>query len=207
MILVMPSIINLINFKTMAHVFSPALKNYRDNVSFLNTDDVFFKIGCDWCSLNNGLLETVRQNCVKDNTLLEKIDTSFLQSATTFFDFVLIFRKEEISDDKIVHWCYKNFNSCDAKKHLLGKLYLQLEEVELRWCPFKRSKEFYYRNKDIRYFTPSQENLHKIGKILSRQDKIECSKCAEFINLQQKKEEGDSAFSFLVDEIVKKYDL
>jgi hypothetical protein len=207
MLLVMPNIINLINFKTMAHVFSPALKNYKDNVSFLNTDDLSFKIGCDWCSLNNGLLETVRQNCIKDNSLLDKIDVRFLKSAITFFDFVLISRKEKINEDKIICWCYKNFNNHDDKKRLLGKLYLQLEEVELRWCPFKRSKEFYYRNQDPRYFTPSEANLYKIGKILSQKDKIECNKCAEFINSSQKKEEGDSPFSFLVDEIVKKYDL
>lgn len=54
--------------------------------------------------------------------------------------------------------------------------------VELRWCPFKRSKKLYYRNKDKRYLEPSENMIYEIGKILSKHEIITCSNCPKVVN-------------------------
>ena len=65
---------------------------------------------------------------------------------------------------------------------MLSSIYLKLELIELRWCPFKRSKEFYYRNKDHRYLIPTEQIIHKMGKILSEHETITCNNCPRIIN-------------------------
>ena len=54
--------------------------------------------------------------------------------------------------------------------------------VEMRWCPFKRSKELYYRNKDKRFIEYSEETFFEIGKILTNNDTITCNNCPLVVN-------------------------
>ena len=60
---------------------------------------------------------------------------------------------------------------------LFSQIYLKLEMIELRWCPFKRSKEFYYRNKDKQYLEPTEKMRYEVGKILSKHETITCNNC------------------------------
>ena len=62
-----------------------------------------------------------------------------------------------------------------------------MESIETRWCPFKRAKEFYYRNTDPRYFSLNETTFHTIGRILSKYDTITCNNCPKIINNEWKK--------------------
>lgn len=76
--------------------------------------------------------------------------------------------------------------------------------IELRWCPFKRSKEFYYRNKDNRYLEPTEKIIYEIGKILSEHDTITCNNCPRVINEKWKYTKSNklSIFQPLLDYMV-----
>ncbi len=95
---------------------------------------------------------------------------------------ILTNRKRKITTDEIKKWCKKTFDVVTNDLLLLSSNILKLELVELRWCPFKRSKEFYYRNKDSRYLVPTEKIIHKIGKILSEHETITCNNCPKIIN-------------------------
>ena len=56
----------------------PLLQNVGDNISFLNFNNCGFSISCDWCSIVNGVLETVRVNLNKDPELLDQVDFVYL---------------------------------------------------------------------------------------------------------------------------------
>lgn len=189
-VMVSPHYVTLTLFMFIFNILKPATKGFSDNISFLriiNTnecsyDDFYLIVGCDWCSLNNGMIETVKQNLLKNPTLIDQIDVSKLKCVNNFFSCVLYFREKRITDIDVFLWQQNNFLSDDPRLFSISKLYLQLEQVELRWCPFKRSKEYYYRNKDHRYTTPTIPNIYKIGKILSEHDTVTCELCPELVN-------------------------
>ena len=63
--------------KIMNYLFTPlipALYNLDENVCFLEIDDKYnnIKISCDWCSICNGIVETAKQNIIKNHNLLKK---------------------------------------------------------------------------------------------------------------------------------------
>ena len=179
-----PHYFNLKMAMRVFHILKPALHNLEKNVCFLDIDDKYEKIkmSCDWCSICNGVFETVKQNIIDDSNLLQKINIKNLYFFDAYLDTILTDRKRKITTDGIKTWCKKTFNVITNDLLLLSSIYLKLELVELRWCPFKRSKEFYYRNKDSRYLAPTEKIIHKIGKILSEHETITCNNCPKIIN-------------------------
>jgi len=162
-----------------------ALINLSNNVSFLNTSlspYTTFVNHCDFCSLCNGMMETARINLMEDVELETKIDFNKLKYVDIYLDIVLYFRKSKVSRNEIINWCQTNFNKISKNLLLFSKIYLKLSLIEQRWCPFKRSKEYYYRNKDIRFREPYDEYIYEIGKILVEQETITCNNCPKYVN-------------------------
>ena len=83
-----------------------------------------------------------------------------------------------------------------------------MEFLELRWCPFKRSKETYYRNKDPRYLEPTEKIMYEIGKILNEHETITCNNCPNIVNTNWKytKNREPSIFQPLLDYMMKEID-
>jgi hypothetical protein len=162
----------------------PALRGLADNISFLDIADEYnnIKINCDWCSICNGIIETARATIINNPELLLLIDFKKLAILNKYLDFVLIERKTKLENNAIRTWCNDNFKIITPDLLLFSQIYLKLEMVELRWCPFKRSKEFYYRNKDARYIAPSMQNIYAIGKILAQHETVTCDNCPKIIN-------------------------
>jgi hypothetical protein len=150
----------------------------------VNIDDkyVCLRLGCDWCSIVNGIMETAKQNIIKNPKLVKRIDFEKLKIADKYLDFILVDRKEKLTNDKIEKWCQKTFGKTTTDLLLLSQIYLKIEMIELQWCPFKRSKEFYYRNKDKRYLEPTEQMIYEFGKIISKHETITCNNCPKVIN-------------------------
>lgn len=161
------------------------LNNLSNNVSFLNTSlsaYTTFVNHCDFCSLCNGIMETARINLKEQIELETEIDFNKLKYVNIYLNIVLYFRKTKISNDEINNWCQTNFNKTSKNLLLFSEIYLKLTLIEQRWCPFKRSKEYYYRNKDNRYREPYDENIYEIGRILAEQETITCNNCPNYVN-------------------------
>lgn len=162
------------------------LHNLDENVCFLEIDDKYenIKISCDWCSICNGIIETAKQNLINNPELISFINFDKLTLFDNYLDFILIDRKEKVTNDQIYQWTKNTFNSNTVNNQtlLLGGLYLKLELVERRWCPFKRSKEFYYRNKDNQFLDPTEQVILLIGEILNKHETITCNNCPKIIN-------------------------
>jgi len=181
----------------------PSLYNLDKNVCFLDIDEKYdnIRISCDWCSICNGIVKTATQNIIKNPKLLKQIDFEKLKIIDKYFDFILLDRKEKIINHTIEKWCENTFGKTTLDLLLLSQIYLKLEMIELRWCPFKRSKEFYYRNKDNRYLEPTEKIIYKIGKILSKYETITCNNCPKLVNEKWKytKSNKQSIFQPLLD--------
>lgn len=162
----------------------PALKNFNENISFLDIgEDNEFVYYCDWCSLANGILYTAKENIISDITLLDKIDFNKLNNFKLYLNWVLIQRTNKISNEDIINFSRNNFGQINNPKLItLSEIYLNLELIELRWCPFKRSKESYYRNNDKRFLFPDEEIIQEVGKILNKNETITCNNCPNIIN-------------------------
>lgn len=200
---VSPHFINLKIMIRIFHVLKPGLSNMDDNICFLDIHEKYenIKIGCDWCSICNGIFETLKQNLIENPDLIKEINMKKIYFFNKYLDFVLNNRKTKITNNEIEEWCKKTFIKKTNDLLLLSSIYLKLESIELRWCPFKRSKEFYYRNKDKRYLLPSEKVIHKIGKILSKHETITCNNCPKIINENWKysKSNKNSIFQPLLD--------
>ncbi len=178
-----PYYYNLKKFMSFFEILKPALKGLENNVCFLNIDiNKCIIINCDWCSLCNGVIETVKQNLISNPELINKIDFKKLLSFDNYFDDVLINRKFKLTNQDIENYCNNTFHKITIDLLLISKIYLKLEQIELRWCPFKRSKESYYRNKDNRFLNPTEKSIYEIGKILANNDTITCNNCPKIIN-------------------------
>ncbi len=186
-------------------LLKPVLQNLNNNVCFLdiesNTKTRVFIISCDWCSLSNGIIETAKENLIKNPNLINKINFNKLQYLNKNLDNILSKRKTKISYDQTQLWCKNTFGIINDKLILLSFIYLKLELIELRWCPFKRSKKLYYRNKDTRYLEPTEEIIYTIGKILVDHETITCNNCPKIINSnwQYSKSNTLSIFQPLLD--------
>lgn len=200
---VLPNIVNLKIFMRTFHILKPALSKIDDNICFLDIHEKYenIKIGCDWCSICNGMFETLKQNLIENPDLIKKINMKKIHFFNKYLDFVLNNRETKITDNEIEEWCKKTFHKKTNDLLLLSSIYLKLECIELRWCPFKRSKEFYYRNKDKRYLVPTEKVIYKIGKILSKHETITCNNCPKIINENWKysKSNKKSMFQPLLD--------
>lgn len=173
------------------------MKDLDKNICFLKTSyDPILVLGCDWCSLVNGIIKTAIDN-LKDNLLLiENIDFIKLDKSIKYLEFCIKDRKEEIKIEDINNKCLSFFGLINEKLFILTYSYILLERIELTYCPFKRSCELYYRNLDERYFPYNKENMIEIGKILSDYERIECSNCPKIINKNTEKKD-DSVVSIL----------
>lgn len=193
----------------------PALYNLNKNICFLDIDKnkniTSFILGCDWCSIVNGVIETAKQNIIKTPKLIELIDFEKLKSYDKYLDFCLVNRIEKLTNKQIEKWCEYTFGKININLLIFSQLYLKFEIIELRWCPFKRSKEFYYRNKDKRYLEPTEKMIYEVGKILSNYETITCNNCPKIINKNWKytKSNKHSIFQpfldYMIEEINKSY--
>lgn len=200
---ILPHFINLKIMIRIFHVLKPGLSNMDDNICFLDIHEKYenIKIACDWCSICNGMIETLKQNLIENPDLIKEINMKKIYFCNKYLDFVLNNRKTKITNNEIEEWCKKTFIKKTNDLLLLSSIYLKLESIELRWCPFKRSKEFYYRNKDKRYLLPTEKVIHRIGKILSKHETITCNNCPKIINENWKysKSNKNSIFQPLLD--------
>jgi hypothetical protein len=196
----------------MKYLFTPlkpVLLNLDKNVCFLdikvNKDNEVFIIGCDWCSICNGIIETAKQNIINNPLLINRIDFKKLQIFNTQLSRVLSNRNVIPSNVQIKEWCYNTFKQINNNLLLLSLIYLKLELIELRWCPFKRSKETYYRNKDNRYLILNDETVFEVGKILTEHEIITCNNCPNIVNANWKytKSNTMSIFQPLLDYMMK----
>jgi hypothetical protein len=162
----------------------PALSGLDRNVSFLAIGDVddAIIIGCDWCSICNGIVETAKQNIRRNEDLLTFIDFGRLMIVDCYLDFILCDRVVKLTQAQTMRWCQATFGKSTPELLLFSRIYLKIEQIELRWCPFKRSKEAYYRNKDKRYLQPSVRMICEIGKILAKHEQITCNNCPRVVN-------------------------
>ena len=195
----------------MNYLFFPlkiALRNLNNNISFLDIledkKNISFILGCVWCSLCNGIIETAKQNIIKNDQLVNQIDFEKLKYLNMFLDFILVNRTEKLTNNKKKILCLNTFGKTTIKLLLFTQIYLKLEMIELRWCPFKRSKKFYYRNKDKRYLQPTKETIYKVGEILSKYETINCNNCPCIVNKnwQYKKGNKQSVFQPLLDYMI-----
>ena len=181
----------------------PALHNLDKNVCFLDIDDKYYTIrmSCDWCSICNGIMETAKQNIIKELKLVKQIDFEKLKILDKYLDFILVDRKDKLTNEKIEEWCHNTFGKITIDLLLFSQIYLKFEMIELRWCPFKRSKELYYRNKDKRYLEPTEKMINEVGKILSKYETITCNNCPKVVNENWKytKSNTQSIFQPLLD--------
>ena len=189
----------------------PVLHNLDKNVCFMDIDDKYsnIRISCDWCSICNGIVETAKQNIITNPKITKSIDVDKLKYFDKYLDFILVDRTEKITNEKIEEWCENTFGKISIDLLLFSQIYLKIEMIELRWCPFKRSKEFYYRNKDKRYLEPTEKMIYEIGKILSKHETITCNNCPKVVNEKWKytKSNKHSIFQplldYMIDEIKK----
>lgn len=179
----------------------PALRNLDENVCFLDIDDINIALECDWCSICNGIMETAKHNIIKNPKLVKQIDFDKLKIFDCYLDFILIDRTEKITNKKTEEWCENTFGKKTIDLLLFSQIYLKVEMIELKWCPFKRSKEFYYRNKDKRYLEPTEKMTREVGKILAKHETITCNNCPKLVNENWKytKSNKSSCFQPLLD--------
>jgi len=182
-----------------------ALENLDKNICFLEIDEKYdnIRISCDWCSICNGIMETAKTNIIKNPELLKRINFEKLKFIDKYLDFILVNRTEKLTNEQIEKWCENTFTppKITINLLLLSQIYLKIEMIELRWCPFKRSKEFYYRNIDKRYLEPTEKMIYEVGKILSENDMITCNNCPKIVNQSWKytKSNTQSIFQPLLD--------
>lgn len=193
----------------MWYLFAPlksTLYNLDKNVCFLDIDDEYtnIRISCDWCSICNGIVETSKSNIVKNPKLVTVIDFEKLKTMDKYLDFVLVDRSEKLQKEKIEEWCENTFGNKSNDMLLFTQIYLKIEMIELRWCPFKRSKKYYYRNKDKRYLEPTEKIIYEVGRILSNNETITCNNCPKLVNEKWKytKSNKQSIFQPLLDYIM-----
>jgi len=184
----------------------PSLHNLNKNVCFLDIEDKYnnIKISCDWCSICNGIMETAKQNIIENPKLVKQIDFYGLKTIDMYLNFILIDREEKLTNNVIEKWCEITFGQITIDLLLFSQIYLKIEMIELRWCPFKRSKEFYYRNKDKRYLEPTEKMIYKIGKILTKHETVTCNNCPKLVNENWKytKSNKQSIFQPLLDYMI-----
>jgi hypothetical protein len=179
----------------------PTLYNLDENVCFLHIDDKFLQLSCDWCSICNGIIETAKQTIINQPELVKQIDFTRLKYFDIYLDYILSGRTEKVTPEQTETWCRDTFGQATPDLLLFSRIYLKLEQIELRWCPFKRSKEFYYRNKDKRFMEPSEQTIYEVGKILNQYETITCNNCPRVVNAEWKytKSNEDSMFQPLLD--------
>jgi len=97
----------LINF--LFTPLKPSLYNLDENVCFIETENVRFRMSCDWCSLINGIVETAKQNIINRPELAKQIDFGNLMFSEVYLDFILSGRNEKVTHEQGETWCRDMF--------------------------------------------------------------------------------------------------
>jgi len=196
-------VLNLFLF-VLVKPMKPLLRNVGDNISFLNINNCAFSISCDWCSIVNGTLETVRVNLNKKPELLDHVDFSpicnfiKLNQVVCFFDDTWSTERINKHRGKLFGTILTEDNS--ERLHLIAKLYTYLEYTEKKWCPFKRAAKLYYRNP--KYMSLTERNIRNFGKIISK-TKLVCHHCNFELNKTITKKKTDNyIFQPMLDYLV-----
>ena len=126
--------------KAFVHLFveplKPLLHNVGNNISFLKINNCIFAISCDWCSIVNGVLETVRVNLNKNPELLDQVDFKTLNVCLCFiYDWIPNYVIDK--RHKKLFGYITNANNSERLR-LITKFYVYAEYTEAKWCPFKR---------------------------------------------------------------------
>lgn len=130
------------------------------------------RANCDWCSMVNGLIKLVVESAkFNENIAIPDIMRYYCK-------FALVFRKKSLD---VKSFCQETFGKITPNLMKLSELYLLLEQIELRWCPFKAMAN-YYRNTNPSYIPLNYETIYAAGKILSKQQTIECEFCNKILN-------------------------
>ena len=178
-------------YKTFKSILIDQLQNYVTftRLKIYNSD----RINCDWCSMANGLIYLIKKsiekyisekNINKLKTILN-IDISIINRINDYIGLGLLFRNFNTEDEIIKYKKYKKYklndNNIEKLYNDIIKLYVYLEKIELRYCPFKAYVN-YYRNSDPRYLPINKESIYYAGEILSKYETIECQMCNKEIN-------------------------
>lgn len=173
-------------------IFIDSIENY---ISFtrlnLSKND---KLNCDWCSMANGIIklsiDSLKAN-LKNESLIQSISLWNIKLFLLYLDIALFYRKRKITKQEIDSFIKYTFPSSTISIYPIlfcySKLYLLLEQIELKWCPYK-SMQYYYRNKDARYLSINEQTIYEAGKILSKFDTIECHICNQVLNQEMDKQ-------------------
>lgn len=172
-------------YKTFKSILIEPLQNYVTFTRLKISDSD--KINCDWCSMANGLIYLIKISIEKyitdkNTEKIKKIDITVLNRVNDYIGLVLFFRNFNIDEEIIKYKKYKlNDEYIEELYYKIIKLYVYLEKIELRFCPFKAYQN-YYRNTDKRYLSINKENIYYAGEILSKYETIECHICNKEIN-------------------------
>ena len=142
------------------------------------------RLNCDWCSMANGLIRLIADsvNYYKNTNVVCNLKLSNIKFLVNLLKVGLIHRAKKITKEDVNVFIKNNFDGQTSELiEIISTLYLYLEQIEMRWCPFK-SMEEYYRNTDYRYLPINKETIYYAGKILSKQDTIECYLCNKILN-------------------------
>jgi len=173
-------------YQSLLPIKKDKLKNY---VTFTRLDlPRGDRIACDWCSIVNGISEmyyrSINQCNIDD---LNKItDLSKLYEVKLYLQSCLQKRKNPYA------WEHeRDFLISETKyiTHPVVKVIIDIKciltQLELRWCPFKASVD-YYRNNDKRYLNydinKTERMFIEMGEYLSKHDTIECWRCSLELN-------------------------
>jgi hypothetical protein len=159
----------------------PALSGLDKNICFINTDHESLKLSCDWCSIVNGTVETAKINLQDSPQLWPTIDSEKLKIIDRYLDFALSARKTKITRPEAAAFARAAFKMADEPQIIFSLIFLKLEQIELRWCPYKRACT-YYRAKDPRYLPHDKKTIYEVGRILSEHETITCNNCPRVVN-------------------------
>ena len=154
----------------------------------INSKDAFdaFVLSCDWCSLVNGTIHTLTQNIEADPELLV-----LLEPYREWVDGVTL---TEVDPNLVPTVPPEYAIKYKPILHFIALLRAFLDDLETRWCPFKRAKSAYFRNSDPRFQPLEPDVVHQVGKILVTQRNITCDECPGIVN-------GATEFAHDVDRV------
>jgi hypothetical protein len=148
------------------------------------------RANCDWCSIANGLFKLIIDSIkyhIKNNNinLLLKVNLLYLNILIKYIKTTLVFRKKQITKNNIIEYINTEIGSYNKKLYNIiyksAYIYLLVEQIELRWCPFK-SMQKYYRNTNPNYVPINNKIIYEVGRILSKYETIECVFCNNVIH-------------------------
>ena len=113
---------------------SPLLRGLENNVCFLRNDDKElspqFVMHCDWCSLLNGVAETIRANAAAGSPKQLDVASDELRGVAAYLKTALASRPRYDDAAAVDAWC-DAFGSSSAAARDLARVYLRLEALEL----------------------------------------------------------------------------